>query len=256
MNSIDPLKLQRLIDGELDSSDVQEILREASDSPKQWEAIATGFVENQIWSQAVCTDANPESMTNGFSVPQNSSDLVEVKKNKTGVPPRIGFPWQALVASMMLAAMLGYGINQVQNRGIGKVEPLNSIVDNESLKPRMQIQTPKQSIPDAVVAQNEDESEPGFTQANYHFEIPKDNERLNELVGQPGEPVPLYRVENAQQWQAINRKRNKALPPELIKRFTGSGYQMMQDVELISGKLGDGRTFVIPVQTIRFLPNQ
>ena len=46
---LDPLTLQRLIDGELDTQQVQEVLLQAQASPEQWKSIAVGFIENQAW---------------------------------------------------------------------------------------------------------------------------------------------------------------------------------------------------------------
>lgn len=95
-----------------------------------------------------------------------------------------------------------------------------------------------------------------MTQADYHLELPE--EQLGELASAgPVAPVPLFTVKNAEQWKRLNKQRNQsAISPEMLKQLTGSGYQMEQDINYISGRLVDGRSFVVPVRTIRFLPGQ
>lgn len=53
MNSIDPITLQRLVDGELDLPQVQQLIKEADVSPDQWRDIATAMIEDRLWQQAV-----------------------------------------------------------------------------------------------------------------------------------------------------------------------------------------------------------
>jgi hypothetical protein len=95
-----------------------------------------------------------------------------------------------------------------------------------------------------------------MTQADYHLEVPQ--EHLGELGSAgPVAPVPLFTVNNVEQLKRLNQQRNTpAISPEMLKQLTGSGYQMEQDINYISGRLGDGRSFVVPVRTIRFIPGQ
>lgn len=262
MKPIDPLQLQRLVDGELDQSQIHLVLTEAKSEPQQWQEIAVGFVENQLWDQAFQSDhpmVPQEHLGSALDIENANTD----KQNpdvKTARPfkaiqqdriqQRSAHSWLVMAASLLVAGMIGYMANHIQNRNIPPSE-----IAEESLG----------TLPDPLIVKNlpdSHEAEPKLTPASmhpdFHLEVPQDNEHLRDMVAAgPVAPVPLYRIGNAEQLKQFNRQRNPPeIPIEILQRLNGSGYQMQQEFRFISGRLGDGRSFVVPVRTVRFLPGQ
>ena len=248
MNTIDPIKLQRLIDGELDTRQVQEILAAAKSTPNHWEEIATSFVEDQIWKRSF--------QSNAESVEHERDSIVETQKaTPQPVPPpkptdsqnTFNFSWLAIAAAVLMASGVGYMAGQIPKPGTPNLDRVAVIPEQEL---NLEDSAPKHNLASAS-----DDDQAGFTKADYHFHLPEDSKNpWNEVAGS-SQSVPLYRVKNMEQYQRFNQQQQESensLPPELFKQLSNSGYQMEKNVEFISGRLGDGRSFVVPVQTIRF----
>ena len=266
MKPIDPLQLQRLVDGELDIQQVQQLLRDAEQTPEQWQEIATGFVENQIWNRAFQSTSKPEPETNPVlknelgavtsSMKQPPHDQTSV--NRTG---NSNFSWWVIAASLLAAVSIGYMASEIQGRNLP-----SSLTENHSVGP---IDT----APELEIAKNLDQpnldqlnlnqpndlqgsDQPKMTHANYHLEVPENDKQFGQLTN-GSTTVPLFTVSNREELNQLRQRRDKpVIPPHILKRLAGSGYQMKEDVKFISGKLGDGRSFVVPVRTIRFIPGQ
>ncbi len=246
MKPIDPLQLQRLVDSELDDKQIHQILADANATPEHWQEIAIGFIENQSWSRAF---RNQETKHNtGQDSVVLVSDPGRVKSESKRSPMR--YSSFVLTASLLAAATMGYMTSQIQNRNLpvaldeGHELPATGpmLVDGSSTKAQ-----PKQGY---IVDQ------PRMTQADYHLEVPA--EQLGEMasVG-PVAPVPLFSVDNVEQLNQLSQQPvTPAISPLMLERLAGSGYQMEQDINYICGRLGDGRSFVVPVRTIRFLQGQ
>lgn len=80
MNSIDPITLQRLVDGELDLPQVQQLIKEVDVSPDQWRDIATAMIEDRLWQQAVRVQDPANSVS-------SDDDLATVMLSATGINP-------------------------------------------------------------------------------------------------------------------------------------------------------------------------
>ena len=252
MKPIDPLQLQRLVDGELDDKQVQRILIDAKAEPDHWRDIAVGFVESQTWSRAFM-DEGAENVDPVFASINSAgsmkpADSIEsVSSKPTDSHHSSSFSWLVMAASLLAAATIGYMVNQIQNRNL----PTVPIADNDN-----------QAITEPLIADNSvNNVQPKMTPADYrpadyHLEVPE--EHLGDLVSAgPVPPVPLYTVNNAEQLNQFSQQRTPpALPPEVLEQLSGSGYQMEQAVSFISGRLDDGRSFVVPVRTIEFVPGQ
>jgi hypothetical protein len=256
MKSIDPLLLQRLVDGELDPPQIQQILADATTAPEQWQEIAVGFVENQTWDRAF------QSFESGNSTLPTAADAVaadervadedairQTKPSSGSIHRRSRPSWLVLAASLLAAATIGYMVNHIQNRDLP-----SSNLAKETLEPSEPLLASK--IPDSQTPNPQ--MTPAMLQPDYHLEVPQDNEYLRDVMAAgPVAPVPLYRIGNAEQLKLLNQQRAPAkLPPEILQDLAGSGYQMQQDIDFISGRLDDGRSFVVPVRTIRFVPGQ
>ncbi|MFK7768671.1 MAG: hypothetical protein AB8B55_15735 [Mariniblastus sp.] len=268
MKPIDPLQLQRLVDGELDNQQIQELLREAETESGQWREIATGFVENQIWNRAF-------QAKNPSSGDASSSKIIVEPQSKTSVRSsldqhpdhlsgRTAFSWWVVAASLLTAVTIGYMANQIQNRDLP-----NTLVENKSPVPveshdDLDLKNgladnlpPRNTAPrNAVPNLDQPKMTPASLQAPYHLEVPQDSQQFGQLANE-STTVPLFNISNQEQLDQLRQqKREPVIPPRLLKRLQGSGYQMQENVKYISGKLSDGRSFVVPVRTIRVVPGQ
>ncbi len=249
-SNLDPMMLQRLIDGELTTEQVQEILSQAQASPWQWETIAVGFVENQAWQRALSSTfdgQNSESNSSMGSVNvelgQNSAatSIRSKATTKAADPKRALSPWWVMAASLLAAAAIGYMASQIQNRTL----PIDSIAVND---------TNDEVSPETI-------DTPQLTAAaltpDFHVEVPEDSGFA--AVGGQGfdNRIPVYRVTNADQLRQLRAQREieSAFPRSVIEQLSDSGYQIEQEVEFVSGQLDD-RSFVVPLRTIRFIPGQ
>jgi hypothetical protein len=261
MNPIDPLQLQRLVDGELSAQQVRTVLTEAQLSPEQWEEIAVGFVENQLWNQAFLTQSTDAS-ANGSQSNELKSLAVQVAEKTTnqklnhGINEKVSGSksWLVMAASLIAAAAIGFMLSQIQQRSL----PQNSLAEVETPASSLTVPDTRDLIADNSRGNDLIEDTPQITQADYHLEVPP--EKLGELGSAgPVPPVPLISVSNEKDLKNLNlfsQQQAQVVTPEMLKRLTGSGYQLKQDVDLISGRLEDGRAFFVPLRTIRFVSGQ
>lgn len=231
---LDPLTLQRLIDGELDTQQVQEVLLQAQASPEQWKSIAVGFIENQAWqgtfnSNFAETDSDHVSDNTPEPVASAAADRNSLRKSSIG--------WLAIAASLLAAASIGYMTSQAQNQNV----PGNSIAENKSndspVKPKL------------TTAALTSDLTPDF-----HIEVPR-------APGFDGlgarNQVPIYRVTNADQLRQLRAQREieSEFPRRIMEQLSDSGYQIEQEIEFVSGQV-DNQSFIVPLRTIRLIPGQ
>lgn len=274
MKSIDPLQLQRLVDGELNDSEIQSVLGDADSIPHQWRDIAIGYIENQLWCKAFHSGeaADSNSLNSAKSAisavitseqagasdtdrsPTPASALEKHLRSSASAGRPFGFSWLIMAASLLVAGTIGYMANQIANRTIPP-----TVADN--------VQPPSvdDSLPGPMIAQNspstnvpQPEITPISLKPDYHLEVPADSEPLRDMVsGGAPTSVPLFRIGNRDQLKQLNEKCNSdGLPLEVLRRLANSGYRMEQHIEFISGQLDDGQSFIVPVRTIRFVPGQ
>ena len=242
MNTIDPLKLQRLVDGELDTPEIQDMLANAQANSDQWKEIAIGFVEDQVWRRTI--QGNEYLAEASFHESQTTEKVVAKDVSSTKLHPS----WLAIAAGVMLAAAAWFAFEQFQDPGNPGE---NLIVTRQPTLPAGD--SPLEQTP-SLAANNTTDS-PGFTKADYHFELPEDANKQYGVT--TSDKVPLYAIDNQEQFNQFTKlQKEHGLPADLVQRLRGSGFQMTRDIEFISGRMGDGRSFVVPVQTIRFLPGQ
>ncbi len=272
MKPIEELQLQRLVDGELSPLQVQQMLTDAKVSPNQWQEIAVGFVENQIWNRAFENDVH--TMNSNASEPNSTVGSLLKKGSVASEAKRVapiqsgtresklesnratGFSWLVMAASLIVAATIGYMLNQIQSRSL----PGSSIADTHSIESNPLLAAnsePRESDPGLSNVDPIDHSQ--ITQADYHLEVPQ--EKIGELdVAGPVAQVPLISVRNARDLRNLNllneRQSSPAISQEVLDRLAGFGYRLQQDVEFMSGRLNDGRSFVVPVRTMRFVSGQ
>ena len=253
MNSnqqLDPMTLQRLIDGELDTRQVQEVLLQAQASPDQWESIAVGFIENQTWENALSSKfADPIASSSGVACCLEKSDSGSTSDS---VPGTAAFPlaadgrnserrtsvgWLAIAASLLAAASIGYMTSLIQNRNV----PSTSIAES---KPT---QTPaRPELTSTALTSN--------LTPDFHVEMPQ-KPGFEGLEGQ--NQVPVYRVTNTDQLRQLRAQGaiESEFPRRIMEQLSNSGYQIEQEIEFVSGQVDD-QSFVVPLRTIRLIPGQ
>ena len=89
-------------------------------------------------------------------------------------------------------------------------------------------------------------------------------------VGKHSSSIPLYDIgrlnpeqlaslrgdDRAAREAMFSRVLPQSFSPEVVQQVQQSGGMVDQNLEFISGRLDDGRSYLIPYRTIRFLPGQ
>ena len=229
-SSPDPVELQRLIDGELSTVEVKTLLDAADRNPSQWRTIACEFIEDQLFQRQF------ESLAETVD-PKPAKQIVNLKSNASSIRSMPFVRQLAVAASVALAGLIGY---LVGNDGPMPIGPEKGIASN-------------------MLAENDRISEPLVTPVDlkpeYRMELlTPDGEALNE--------VDLFRYKDLNQLYANRNSQERlsledVLPasgfsPEMRQQLSRSGYEINESTNYMSGKLEDGRKFVVPVRSIRF----
>ena len=230
MASLDQIELQRLVDGELNLEQTRRLLEIAESNPDAWRLIASSFVENQIWQKE-------------FEFEESFGGDACVKK-PTSPRSFSGSPfvkWLSLAATIMLAASVGF-----------LFQDLGSQVDSvgSGLAGNRAATSPPSNAAslDNAIVQQAVASDLNQTPAMYQFQLqdPTGNTFVDSQV-------PLY---STQLKDARKLLGETEIPASMRRRLAESGYDMIQDVRFLKGKLNDGRNFLIPVRNYRFSPGQ
>ena len=234
-SKIDSGQMQRLIDGELSADEIRALFKVADKHPAQWRAIACAFTEDNLFAKQF------ESLTEPVNLkPTQSAKPAEASTRESGPSAnRMSLVKRlAIAASLAVAGLVGYMVGSdgpIANPG-GSSAPANMIANNDSagtsavtpvdLEPeyRMELLTPDGEAIDGEV----------------------DLYRYNDLH-------QLVRRGNANSKVSLN----DFLPPsglstEARQRMNQSGYEINETTNYMSGRLQDGRQFVVPVRSIRF----
>ena len=215
------LQLQRLVDGQLDLKQTQEMLRSAEQEPEFWREMAVAFVEDQIWRNEITADAMAE-LVDQKEQPESTS----IPKSDSTPAPGIKF-WLALAAAIVLGIWLGRVWAPQDTNNVGNT---NSIASHNN--------SPNSNLP-----QDDTSNLPERQLVNF--------EPAHHLsMGDAGE-VPLYTLEQAQQMGLL---KEQSLPQDTVNQLRERGYQLEQNTQYISGRAQDGRRILVPVRSVRFNP--
>lgn len=229
MNTIDPIQLQRLIDGELDFEQTRELIQEVQGDAEAWRLIASSFIENQLWeSEFVDED---ELLGGKFSAKKRHAP------STSGFSSVRGF---ALAAMVMLAASVSVlFVNSLDSDRTESPGIVNNVPDpGTGILPPMDQQ---------LVQRNAKRSDLNQMPALYQVKLQDSNG--DSVIDSE---VPLYsgRRSEAERWlEQLDRS-------ELARRAADSGYQVDRDIRYLKGQFKDGRNFLIPVRNYRFSPGQ
>ena len=237
-SKIDANEMQKLIDGELDLPATRQLLTSLDAKSDQWRRIATAFVEDRIWQrsfQQLEQESNPSKID-----PPKPETAAKANLDRTSTSA--SFPsWLALAAGLLLAAGVGY----FARSGLS----LNRSADQSNLGNSIAKSSVAVGSPDDRV----NTKDVTLTDLTPEYEL-----ELTDAMGIGKSSVPIYSARRLNQLPQSQRNVFAATGPseQDIQQLRQSGYRLQQDVDYLSGRLKDGRTFVVPVQTINLSSGQ
>lgn len=216
------LQLQRLVDGQLDLKQTQEMLQRANLEPELWREMAAAFVEDQIWRNEVTADGLAEQAS---SVEATSPKSNNTSKSNPSTAPGVKF-WLALAAAIVAGIWLGRAWFP---EGAADSNP-NTVASHQTPPDTDLTSDPISDTPDRQLVSYE---------PAHHLSM-----------GDAGE-VPLYTLEQAHK---LGLLKEQSLPQETVDQLRERGYELEQNTQYISGKAQDGRRILVPVRSVRFHP--
>ncbi len=274
---IDELLLQRLVDNELCHDQIRQLLAgaEFADDQSQWKQIALAFAENQLVQRSFF---NADSIVSTAKLDQSREPEESVRAAQaieTAIETRKGSskvsrPWwlAALAASLLLTLGTVY---QVANTG-SKVGG-NALVQNGPTIESPQTQAGAGAGAGAEPATSnktiDSFDRTSLASCEPDHQLKTEDMKTWPVTGHNGS-IPLYDVQRLHPDQLASLQGDdgaareamfaRVLPqtfsPEVVRQLQQSGGMVDQNLEFISGRLDDGRSYLIPYRTIRFLPGQ
>ncbi len=236
--SFDPIYLQRLIDGELDRDETRKMLEMAEAQPALWREMAGAFVESQLWETGF------RKLELGIAPETRKTSSLAPKRF---LPPVNRIRWLVMAAGLMVALTAGMLIGRFYDSANFIAGPQVTDSANDGL-----VADNKSAADEApALAKNAD---PARTLVNYR---PDYQLELEDANGNPvfDTEVPLYELATAKQ-AGYQIDRQPSLPSKLVENVGKRGYWLDQNVNYVSGRLNDGRMFVVPVRTINLVRGQ
>lgn len=235
-SSINQTELQKLIDGELDLAATRQLLKSAETNSAQWRQIATAFAEDRLWQksfQQLESEVEPSNIDP--PKPETAANAIPNRIfTSTRLPSRL-----ALAAGLLLAAGVGFfaGSDRSFKSDVDRSNMLAAADDKQDTA------TDALTASDAITLAD--------LSPDYELE-------LTDAMGVGKSSVPLYSARRLNQLSPSQRGAFVASGPsdQDLQRWQQSGYQYRQKIDYFSGRLKDGRTFVVPVQTINVSTGQ
>lgn len=235
MKTIDPLELQRLVDGELDFEQTQQLLKLAESDPKSWRLIASSFIENQMWQSEFADDASV-------------GEALAVNHFEQGKSFGSGYvKWFSLAAMVLLAASVAFLLDDSES-GLVNSGLVNSGAGMGGLP--VDVADNGQPLPDTSSFPRFDNTGDNLNQMPAMYQVQMEGPDGNTYVDSQ---VPLYTTDlgDARKWLG-----REEVPEKMRRKLADSGYGVVHDVRYLRGQLNDGRSFLIPVRNYRFSPGQ
>ena len=224
MSLIEPLTLQRLIDGELEASAMQNLLRDANGNPDMWKEIATAFVEDRVWQNSFVNGSQSTEEDPLIGIPISGS--LENVAREGASNHNNQWKWLfSMAAAVLVATGIGFMIGNQQT-------------DNR--------------IPDVGIANVAPADVPAT--GNKFTTVSHEPDYRMQLDNDLNREIPLY---NAYRAKELGLSLEPASIPESLQKFARkSGYGLDENVRYISGQMDNGQRFVVPVRRIQFIPGQ
>jgi hypothetical protein len=244
---MDPLEIQRLIDGELQPSERRLLLKQIDSAPENWRTVALALLEEQAFSKEI-RQANvatvsqpPNTLTVARASDAYQDNSLLTFFGKSG--------WKGIVLSATLAASVLFVI------GITVVQPMfnGSIDESNSTNAIAQSAT---SPPNANINSNTDPIDNDWGTPVGELTLASDDATLQpsksfpaiQGQAQPRENtnrIPVYevRADQARRWMEDEARRMDSWREQLRQR----GYELDSKPNRIERTLPDGRSLIVPV---------
>ena len=249
------LQLQRLVDGQLDRGQVQQLLAKAQQQPELWQQIALGFVEDQIWEAEIgdgfLETADPTTNPTPVSTDSPCS-FANVERPSTTEPERASQSSMGrakLLLSLAAATLIGLwlgnqlGNNQTTDSGTEEIVVLRDGGDSDTMPDPDGSDIPgRDKLADGVPSvenQVTTVSRPTFKPVQ-HISI--------DDVGE----IPLYTLADAEKMGMTFTE--PEIPKELVEEYQRQGYWLQGNTQLISGRIASGQRVVVPVRSFSLNP--
>jgi hypothetical protein len=219
---IEPLQLQRLVDGELSSTERLEMLHKLDASPAAWRQVALAMLEEQDFVKQFGSRSHPPVREHQPIVHAVNQPFISEVQSSTPTPTgkrRIPSIWvPALAASVLM--LFGFSAGRFWNGGVSPTGEGRDIAAN---RPSMDMDTYEKSLPYA------------------DLRVPASDR-----------DIPIYNANEIDPTYVLARQAKEV---ELINnRLRQSGYEIDMRQQYMTGQLRDGRQVVVPIQQVGLKP--
>jgi len=256
---IDELVLQNLVDGELDNAQIRTLLSSVDTETTEgnnaatWKQLAVAYAENQMFQRGFAKFDAAIEATSDDVTSDLSNDSQSLASNQQ--PNRTGMWWKLALAASLL---IGLSIAYQQSRSFMGRQTVsdNSVTDNDEES------TSNRLVPASLL--NFDHDTLLTLKPDHHL---KSGQLPAKISSRMTQQVPLYSVKHFDRQQLKNLQNNNetgrqalfnrlmpatSVNDQMKSDFEKAGLLVDQDVEFLSGRLDDGRAYMIPYRTVRF----
>lgn len=282
---IDEVILQRLVDGELDDAQTRQLLNQAQQSPpshEAWKKLAVAYAENQMLQRGF------QSFDDAMTVPAETQKSNTPRRSNSGrssliltarpvisagdVDYRsIGWP-MAAAACLVIAMVVGY--QQMVLRTDTTAADATAANTPGNLPPTIErglAELPSDDPKTNVAAGDlHDFNRQSLLALKPDHHLQPD--QLPRGIGQSSlQQIPLYNVRrfapqqltglqnsDASKWHAWfdNVMPGSGFDDQTKSDYRNAGLLVDQDIEILSGRLEDGRTYMVPYRSVRLSAGQ
>jgi hypothetical protein len=215
-------QLQALVDGECTASERRALLAKIDTEPKYWRMLALSLLEEQVFQKQVKRMAEEPTPRVAVAVPMHAAAVEKVAL--TGRQEK-SFNWFPVLAACLIVS-IGFAAGRFWNssstdRSFATSGELASYAPTGNVS--------SSSIPSSLVTHK---GEDGLPYADLR-------------VSTPNGDIPIYDPNEVDPALLLYKQRN-----ELSDKLRRSGYEMDMQQDFATGKLQDGRTFVVPIQKV------
>ena len=263
---IDEHTLQKLVDGELGSNQIRSLLRDAEKSggdsdPGDWKQMAVAFAENQLIQRSF-GDFNLALGSSSHVADDTDVEGPSLARPRTSSNTDNRTVWTAVLAASLL---------------IGTALLYHNFASTNAPETTPSFATANSSDPSDAEATPGDQPKPllQFDQRTLAALAPDHQlnpELLPAAFGQKGQrQVPLYNAKRFDRRQLNQLRGNDSaakrawfdqviptgsVSDQMVADYEKAGMLVDQEVEFLSGRLNDGRSYMIPYRSVRFTPGQ
>lgn len=268
MKPVEPLQLQRLIDGESSIAEVQSLLAAAEQNSHHWQEIALALLEDRAWqsqlqSQLQSAAEQPSTISAITQAQSGESEHVDLAVVTPGDLNKVAgannqrfdhqpdapssrptilsrrpnrWGWLATVAAVALATIIGYRVGQHSFQ-------LPPLAEQAQSKWELSSDQTQPSVDQQKIT-------PVAHRPDYYLTLP-----ANADSGLQGS-VPMYAVDSLDQWEQRNRAQQQdfRLSSESLRALQNQGFVVRENIQFLTGDMENGKMFIVPIRTIQFSP--